>query len=88
MILQSLDKSYPAFHWADKAVYNMMVHGHRRAAEMHEVAKTVEELGLAGEMSQATAKWQQRIGDLELDAGKDNLGERADAVLTALPDTT
>lgn len=90
VILQSLNKSYSAFHWADKAAYNlerMMVHGHRRAAEMHEVAKTVEELGLARDMSQAAAKWQQRIGDLELDAGKDNLGERADAVLKALPDT-
>jgi 3-hydroxyisobutyrate dehydrogenase-like beta-hydroxyacid dehydrogenase len=90
VILQSLDKSYPAFHWAEKAAYNlerMMLHGHRRAAEMHEVTKTVEELGLTSEMSQATAKWQQRIGDLELDVGKDNLGERADAVLAALSDT-
>jgi 3-hydroxyisobutyrate dehydrogenase-like beta-hydroxyacid dehydrogenase len=90
VILQSLDKSYPAFHWADKAAYSlerMMVHGRRRAAEMHEVAKTVEELGLTSEMSQATVKWQQRIGDLALDAGADDLGERADAVLAALPDT-
>lgn len=89
VILQSLDKSYPAFHWADKAAYNlerMMVHGGRRAAEMHEVAKTVEELGLANGMSDATALWQQRIGDLALDAGNDDLGMRADAILAGFLD--
>lgn len=87
MILQSLDKSYPGFHWAEKAAYNlerMMTHGKRRAAEMHEVVKTVEELGLKGDMSHASALWQQRIGDLELDAGADQLGPRSDAILDAL----
>lgn len=86
VILQSLDQSYPEFHWAEKAAYNlerMMAHGKRRAAEMHEVVKTVEELGLSGDMSHASALWQQRIGDLELDAGVDQLGVRADAILDA-----
>ena len=41
-------------------------HGLRRAAEMREVALTVDELGLTGRMARATVDWQQQVGDLGL----------------------
>lgn len=45
-----------------------MVHGQRRAAEMREVALTVEQLELDNAMAQATVKWQEQIGVLALKA--------------------
>ena len=41
-----------------------MTHGVRRAAEMREVALTVDLLGLKSEMSRASVGWQQTIGEL------------------------
>ena len=43
-----------------------MTHGVRRAAEMREVALTVDLLGLDGAMSRGAVAWQQRIGELGL----------------------
>jgi len=86
-VLETLYKTYPGFGWHERASYmleRMMVHGPRRAAEMREVALTVEQLGLNNSMSKATADWQQKIGALGLPAGDDNLADRADAVLAAL----
>jgi hypothetical protein len=40
----------------------MRAHGLRRAAEMEEVAATLEGLGQSGEMARATAEVQRRIG--------------------------
>jgi hypothetical protein len=62
----------------------MMVHGIRRAAEMREVAQTVARLGLPDRLSHAVAAWQQEIGSLSLDGGKDRLEDRADRILAAL----
>jgi hypothetical protein len=64
----------------------VMTHGIRRAAEMREVALTVDLLGLEGRMARAIVDWQQQIGDLHLkasDFGSDH-GARADAILAAL----
>ena len=52
-----------------------MTHGVRRAAEMREVALTVDGLGLDGAMSRASVEWQQRIGELGL---RTNAPEAAD----------
>ena len=44
-VAASLDASWPGADWAAKADYNldrMLVHGLRRAAEMEEVAKTLD----------------------------------------------
>ena len=87
IVLETLEKTYPGFGWHERASYmleRMMVHGPRRAAEMREVALTVEQLGLDNSMSRATTEWQQKIGDLKLEPGKDLLPERADAILGAL----
>lgn len=87
VVLDSLDVTYPGFDFKAKAAYMLersMTHGIRRAAEMREVAKTVEELGLPNGMAAATVEWQQRIGDLALDAGDGDYVERADKVLAGL----
>lgn len=69
IVLDSLEATYPGFGWKDRAAYmfeRVMTHGTRRAAEMREVAITVDDLGLSGTMAHATVDWHQRIGDLEL----------------------
>ena len=85
--LASLAQTYPGIDWPNRAPYNIeraTTHGVRRAAEMREVAKTVEGLDLPADMSHAIVKWQQRVGDLGLPPGDPNLPDRADAVLDAL----
>lgn len=88
-VLDSLEETFPGFGWRKRAAYMLeraMTHGVRRAAEMREVALTVEELGLGSDMSQATVAWQQRLGDLQLVASAigEDFGARADAILAAL----
>lgn len=86
-VLGSLQASNPGIDWPKQAAYNlerMMVHGKRRAAEMREVAETLRELGLPDGLASATADWQQRIGDLALEAGEDSFAPRADAILKGL----
>jgi 3-hydroxyisobutyrate dehydrogenase-like beta-hydroxyacid dehydrogenase len=90
-VLDSLDATYPGFGWRQRAAYMMervVTHGVRRAAEMREVALTVDELGLGGGMSRATVEWQQKIGDLKLSAaGVDATDYKAmaDMILARLP---
>lgn len=86
-VLASLQASDRGIDWRARASYSlerMMAHGRRRAAEMREVAATVESLGLSDRMSRATAEWQETVGDLGLDGGEDRLEARADRVLAAL----
>lgn len=91
LVLDSLDKTYPGFNFREKAAYmleRVMVHGVRRAAELREVAITVDQLGLDNSMSSATVNWQQLIGEMKLDPNydlaKDDYKSRADIVLAAL----
>lgn len=90
-VLDSLDKTYPGFDFKQKAGYMMervMVHGERRAAEMREVAQTLEELGMSNAMTTSTVDWQALIGGLKLDPNhslKDHeYQKRADIILSAL----
>ena len=90
-IIQSLDRSYPEFGWMQRSTYNfgrMMEHGVRRAAEMLEAAKTIEQLGLDNAMSKSIIKWQQTIGDLELDPGPKDFHHRAELILDKLEEKT
>jgi 3-hydroxyisobutyrate dehydrogenase-like beta-hydroxyacid dehydrogenase len=90
-VLASLEASFPGFGWEKRAAYMLersMTHGIRRAAEMREVALTVEELGLPADMAHATVAWQQRIGDLALAVAEDDYRRRADALSAALPGPT
>ncbi|MEC5079132.1 DUF1932 domain-containing protein [Xanthomonas oryzae] len=80
-VIASLNASATQRDFGTQASYNMermMVHGIRRAAEMREVAITVAALGLPADMATATAAWQDRIGQLGLDAGDDHLIPRLD----------
>jgi 3-hydroxyisobutyrate dehydrogenase-like beta-hydroxyacid dehydrogenase len=89
-VLDSLDDTYPGFDWKTKSAYmleRVMTHGLRRAAEMREVALTVDLLGLKGEMSRACVVWQRRIGELGLRveaAEADDYGAFADRILAKL----
>jgi len=86
-VLESLEASYPGFGWRERAGYmleRVTTHGIRRAAEMREVALTVEELGVPADMAHAVVEWQQRIGDLHLTAPDGDYRARADAVSAAL----
>jgi 3-hydroxyisobutyrate dehydrogenase-like beta-hydroxyacid dehydrogenase len=86
-VIASLEASDPGVKWRERGAYNlerMMVHGARRAAEMHEVAKTVAALGLSDGMASATADWQARIAEIGADPGPEDLFERADRILSRL----
>lgn len=70
-VLDSLDDAYPGFDWKKRSAYmleRVMTHGVRRAAEMREVALTVDLFGLNGDMSRASVGWEQTIGELGLRA--------------------
>lgn len=61
IVLYSLDDLFPGIKWADFANYMIgrtLEHGGRRAEEMREVAKTVQNIGLTPHMSLATAERQ------------------------------
>lgn len=86
-VIASLEASDPDIAWRKRGAYNierMMVHGARRAAEMREVAKTVEGLGLSPGLSQATAAWQDIVAATHADPGEDDLIARLDRVLARL----
>jgi 3-hydroxyisobutyrate dehydrogenase-like beta-hydroxyacid dehydrogenase len=86
-VIASLDASMPGWDWGAKAAYNMertTTHGLRRAAEMHEVARTVSDLGVPARMAAATTEWQHEMGSLGLPPGPETYHDRADAIIAAL----
>ena len=91
-VLDSLDDTYPGFDWRRRSAYmleRVMTHGVRRAAEMREVALTVDLLGLDGAMSRASVGWQQAVGDLGLRPTNEEAADYralADRILACLGD--
>lgn len=86
-VIASLQASDGGIDWQARGAHNlerMLLHGARRSAEMIEVAKCLRDLGLPDRMSAAAAQWQAQLADLDIDAGEDAFGPRADAVLGAL----
>jgi len=82
-VLASLDATERPQSWAARANYNldrMMVHGLRRAAEMEEVLKTLEELGTGGDMTCGTILRQRGIGARALAVPK-TLDAKLDLIL-------
>ena len=74
-VLDSLDDTYPGFDWKARSAYmleRVTTHGLRRAAEMREVAITVDGFGLDSGMSRACVDWQQRMGDLKIKASDED----------------
>ena len=62
-VLASLDESERNLSWRERSAYNlerMASHGARRAAEMEEVARTLEELGIEPVMTRGTAERQRQ----------------------------
>ena len=87
-VLDSLNASHPGFDWASRSAYNlerMLNHGGRRAAEMTEVCHFLNELGMTEPLSERTASWQRRLGDLHLaEAANEDVTVTADALISAL----
>jgi 3-hydroxyisobutyrate dehydrogenase-like beta-hydroxyacid dehydrogenase len=68
-VLASLDASPAPQSWRERADYNldrMLVHGLRRAAEMEEVVKTLDALGVDTALTRGTADRQRALGRLGL----------------------
>ncbi|MBX3592874.1 NAD(P)-dependent oxidoreductase [Sphingomonas sp.] len=81
-VFASLDASWKAQDWAARTDYNldrMLAHGTRRAAEMEEVAKTLEDLGIAPAMTRATIARQRALGALGI-APPDGLAAKLAAI--------
>jgi 3-hydroxyisobutyrate dehydrogenase-like beta-hydroxyacid dehydrogenase len=75
-VLASLKETFPTLDWEKLAGYmieRVVSHGKRRAAEMREVAETLEGIGLEPLMAGATAARQQWLADLNV---KERLGAR------------
>jgi len=64
-VLESLAASFPAMGWEDGLpdylISRVAEHGHRRAVEMREVARTLEQVGIEPVMSLAVARRQQHL---------------------------
>jgi 3-hydroxyisobutyrate dehydrogenase-like beta-hydroxyacid dehydrogenase len=75
-VFASLAESLPGIDWpklADYMVGRVVVHGERRAREMEEVARTLEELGIEPLMATATARrfdWAAQLGLRETFGGE------------------
>jgi 3-hydroxyisobutyrate dehydrogenase-like beta-hydroxyacid dehydrogenase len=70
-VFASLAESFPGIDWkklADYMVGRVIVHGERRAREMDEVARTLEDLGIEPTMAAATARRMDWAADLGLRA--------------------
>jgi len=64
-VLDSLAASYPEMGWEDHlpdyVISRVAEHGHRRAAEMREVALTLQDVGIEPMMTLATARRQEHL---------------------------
>ena len=67
-VFVSLSEDHPYFNISTHAMYNLersLSHGKRRAEELKEVSKMLDDLGLINHMSKAAAIWQKKLGSLE-----------------------
>lgn len=84
-ILKSLSGSYPGLNFPELAPYQVertLKHGRRRAAEMRESAKTLDDLGLHGRLADAIADVQEKMGNAAA-RPQDGLRETIDTALKA-----
>lgn len=89
-ILSSVQKTLPGIDWRELAAYNLertYAHGKRRAAEMHESAATVAELGLDPFVTQGIARrieWaHEQLKDVKFPGGKPTTYQEVLEVLEA-----
>ena len=67
-VFASLSDGHPHFDIFKHSIYNFersLTHGKRRAEELREVAKMLDDLHIMNQMSQATAVWQEKIGSIK-----------------------
>jgi 3-hydroxyisobutyrate dehydrogenase-like beta-hydroxyacid dehydrogenase len=86
-VLESL-RGLKLSDWPQDARYMMsraLLHGARRAEEMREVARTVQEAGLTPHMSTSSARWQEWAAGHGHAAGEKDLGLLLDELLGAGP---
>lgn len=87
-VAASLDASQTKEGWKVQTAYNMermTTHGIRRAAEMREVAITLADLDIAGNMTAGAINWQEQLGNLGLSLHEtEGLEPRIDAIREAL----
>jgi 3-hydroxyisobutyrate dehydrogenase-like beta-hydroxyacid dehydrogenase len=87
-VLDSLRDLFPGPDWHKLAQYMIsrsLVHGRRRAEEMREVARTVEQAGLVPHMSAACAERQDWAAQFRSAADAATLEEMLDAILLEDP---
>ncbi len=87
LVIPTLEETFPGFDWENRIAFKlerMMTHGRRRAAEMVEVAKTVDELGLPSVMSASSVEWHSRLGEMGLKAESDDYRVLATQILDAM----
>jgi 3-hydroxyisobutyrate dehydrogenase-like beta-hydroxyacid dehydrogenase len=89
-VLASLKDLFPGIVWTDKAGYltsRALIHGRRRAEEMREVCRTIEDAGFEPVMTRSTVVVQDRAADIgaTLDRAKVEPGDLA-AILAMLRD--
>ena len=78
-VFNSLSAEHPHFDIIKHSIYNFersISHGKRRAEELKEVSKMLEDLRLANHMSKATAVWQSNIGSLGKTNSNSEIKER------------
>ena len=74
-VIASLNTSFPGTDWEERTAYNlerMTTHGIRRAEEMEEVVKTLEDLGINPELTSGTVRRQRRFGQGSLNLNDTN----------------
>lgn len=83
-VVSSLSDLFPGPDWNQLSTYMIsraLEHGRRRAEEMREVAKTVEDAGLSPLMSSACAERQDRSAAFAYALSKESLTDMLDAIL-------
>jgi 3-hydroxyisobutyrate dehydrogenase-like beta-hydroxyacid dehydrogenase len=79
-VLPTLAETFPSIDWQKQGAYffsRVVQHGKRRAEEMREAAKTVQEAGFEPFMSEAIAGKQQWVADAAADGVFDGLAKDA-----------
>ncbi len=82
ILFDSLSSIFPEYE--EKSTYmleRMIQHGERRAEEMKEVSLTLNELRLPHELTDASVKWHQQIGEMALATDEHKFNNFADAIL-------
>jgi 3-hydroxyisobutyrate dehydrogenase-like beta-hydroxyacid dehydrogenase len=85
-VIDSLRNLFPTENWRALARYMIsrsLIHGVRRAEEMREVARTVEEAGLTAWMSSAGAQRQEWAAQFRQAADEQELEDMLDCLLAA-----